>query len=44
MLKKLPLGITTFENIRDTKENYLYVDKTDLAYELIDSAKYYFLS
>ena len=43
-LKKLPLGVTTFENIRDKKENYLYVDKTDIAYNLIDSAKYYFLS
>jgi len=44
MLKKLPLGITTFTDIRDKKENFLYVDKTDIAYELISSAKYYFLS
>ena len=44
MLKKLPLGVTTFKDIRDKKENYLYVDKTDIAYSLIDSGKYYFLS
>ncbi len=43
-LKKLPLGITTFKDIRDKKENYLYVDKTEIAYNLIDRAKYYFLS
>ena len=44
MLKKLPLGVTTFADMRDKKENYLYVDKTDIAYNLIDSGKYYFLS
>ena len=43
-MKKLPLGITTFADIRDTAQNFLYVDKTDIAYQLIDSGKYYFLS
>lgn len=43
-MKKLPLSITTFEKIRDPKENYLYVDKTDTAYELITSSSYNFLS
>ena len=42
--KKLPKGIQTFRDIRDPKLNYVYVDKTDLAYEMIDNGKYYFLS
>jgi len=41
-LKKLPIGIQTFSNIR--KEDYLYIDKTDIAYNLINSYKYSFLS
>ena len=44
MLKKLPLGVTTFEKMRDKKENYLYVDKTEIAYNLINNGIYYFLS
>ncbi|ORU91121.1 MAG: hypothetical protein A6F72_01015 [Cycloclasticus sp. symbiont of Poecilosclerida sp. N] len=43
-MKKLPIGITTFAKIRDEQQNYLYVDKTDIAYKLITSAEYYFLS
>ena len=43
-MKKLPIGITTFADIRDKQENYLYVDKTSFACQLIDSGKYYFLS
>jgi hypothetical protein len=43
-MKKLPLAITTFADIRDKSENYLYVDKTDFAYRLINSARYFFLS
>jgi hypothetical protein len=43
-MKKLPLAITTFADIRDPEQNYLYVDKTDIAWQLIDSGKYYFLS
>ena len=42
--KKLPKGIQTFREIRDPKLNYVYVDKTDLAYDMIDNGKYYFLS
>jgi len=42
MLKKLPLGIQTFSEI--IKENYLYIDKTDIAYTLINNYKYSFLS
>jgi len=43
-MKKLPLGITTFSDIRDKAQNYLYVDKTEIAWQLIDRGKYYFLS
>jgi len=42
MLKKLPIGIQTFKTIRE--ENYLYIDKTKEAYELIDSYSYSFLA
>jgi hypothetical protein len=43
-MKNLPIGIQTFQKIRDKKENYLYIDKTDLALKLINSSGYYFLS
>ena len=43
MLKKLPIGIQTFSKIREG--NYLYIDKTKEALELIESAsEYFFLS
>lgn len=41
-MKKLPIGIQTFQDIRN--ENYVYVDKTDIALTLIESGRYYFLS
>ncbi|WP_375561453.1 AAA family ATPase [Bernardetia sp. OM2101] len=41
-MQKLPIGIQSFEKIRT--ENYLYVDKTEHIYSLLDSAGYYFLS
>ncbi|RLD60217.1 MAG: hypothetical protein DRI95_15920, partial [Bacteroidetes bacterium] len=43
-MKKLPLAITTFEKIRDKQQNYLYIDKTEIAYQLINRGEYYFLS
>jgi len=43
-MKNLPIGIQTFHQIRDKKENYVYIDKTDLALNLINRGKYYFLS
>ncbi len=43
-MKKLPLAITTFADIRDKAQNYLYVDKTEIAWQLIERGKYYFLS
>jgi len=42
MMKKLPIGIQTFEKI--INENYCYVDKTRIIYELINSGTYFFLS
>ncbi len=39
---KYPLGIQTFSEIRE--ENYLYLDKTALIYDLINCGKVYFLS
>jgi hypothetical protein len=41
-MKKLPIGIQTFSEI--INEDYLYIDKTGIAYSLIDTFKYVFLS
>ncbi|MEO1954236.1 MAG: AAA family ATPase, partial [Campylobacterales bacterium] len=41
-MKKLPIGIQTFEKI--IKGDYLYIDKTDLALEVIQNYQYSFLS
>lgn len=41
-LRKLPIGIQSFEFLRS--EGYLYVDKTDLIYQLVTMGKPYFLS
>ncbi len=41
-MKKLPIGIQTFSEI--INEDYLYIDKTGIAYSLIDRFKYVFLS
>ena len=41
-LKKLPIGIQTFSEIRTN--NYVYIDKTAIAYEMLESYKYVFLS
>lgn len=43
-MKKLPLGIQTFRDIRDLKENYVYIDKTAIAHQLVTEQKYAFLS
>jgi len=42
--KNLPIGIQTFEKIRAKDKNYLYIDKTKLALDLIENGSYYFLS
>ncbi len=41
-LKKLPVGVYTFEKI--VNENYLYIDKTEIALDLIENNEYVFLS
>lgn len=41
-MRKLPIGIQTFEEIR--KDNYLYVDKTAMIYQIVNIGKPYFLS
>jgi len=41
-MKDLPLGIQDFKKIR--KKDYLYVDKTEHLYKLIDQGEVYFLS
>ena len=40
--RKLPLGVQTFAQIRS--DNYYHVDKTSLAYLLINEGTHYFLS
>lgn len=39
---KYPIGIQNFEKIREG--GYLYIDKTDLIYDLVKNGVYYFLS
>ncbi|MBF0242247.1 MAG: AAA family ATPase, partial [Desulfamplus sp.] len=41
-MKKLPLGIQNFPEIRNG--NYVYIDKTPMAFDLAENGKYYFLS
>ncbi len=41
-MQKLPIGIQTFRDI--IEENYIYIDKTKMALDLIEKGKYYFLS
>ena len=42
MTRKYPVGIHTFERIR--KENYVYIDKTDLMWQMIKESPFVFLS
>ena len=39
---KYPIGIQSFDEIR--KGGYVYVDKTEYLFKLVDTGKYYFLS
>ena len=41
-LKRLPVGIQTYEEIVNL--NWLYVDKTEYVYKMINLSKYIFLS
>ena len=40
--RKYPVGIQTFERLR--KENYLYIDKTDLVWKMTKESPFVFLS
>jgi len=42
MVKKLPIGIQSFEKIRT--EGFYYVDKTPFIKKLVEGGSYYFLS
>lgn len=42
MAVKYPIGIQNFEKLR--KGNYIYIDKTELIYQLVTTGDYYFLS
>jgi hypothetical protein len=41
-MKKLPIGIQTFSKIRE--EDFVYIDKTPLVHQMVDSAGRFFLS
>jgi hypothetical protein len=41
-MKKLPIGIQTFSAIR--QDNYVYIDKTPLVHQMVNSAGRFFLS
>jgi hypothetical protein len=41
-MKNLPIGIQSFDDLR--RNNYLYVDKTEVIHRIISSGKVYFLS
>jgi len=42
MTRKYPIGLQSFREIREG--GFLYIDKTELIYDLVNSGKYYFLS
>ena len=42
MMKKLPLGLQSFRKIME--DGYVYADKTQYIYDLINDESYYFLS
>ncbi len=42
MLQRLPIGIQDFEKLRSN--NFLYIDKTEKIFDLLNGAGYYFLS
>ena len=42
VLRKLPIGIQSFKDLRE--KSFLYVDKTDYLFQLVNNGKVYFLS
>ena len=43
-MQLLPIGIQSFQNIRDKDYNYLYIDKTEKLLQLVKTKNSYFLS
>ena len=43
-LPRLPLGISDFAKLREAGENYLYVDKTRVLFDLLQASNYLFLA
>ncbi len=41
-MKKLSLGIQSFEKLR--KDDCVYIDKSEIAFNLVNQGTYYFLS
>ena len=42
MAKLYPIGIQNFKSLR--QDGYIYVDKTELIYQLVKAGRYYFIS
>src|SRR5690606_26439164 len=42
MLRKYPIGLQSFRKIRE--DGYIYIDKTEIIYQLVTTGVYYFLS
>ena len=42
MLRKYPIGLQSFREIR--QGGYIYIDKTEIIHQLVETGKYYFLS
>jgi len=42
MIRKYPIGLQSFREIR--QGGYVYIDKTEIIYQLVETGKYYFLS
>ena len=43
-MKTLPIGVQDFKVLRTSEEDYIYVDKSELLYNLVKGGRVYFLS
>ncbi|MDR3244324.1 MAG: AAA family ATPase, partial [Elusimicrobiota bacterium] len=43
-MQELPIGIQSFEDLRSSNNDYLYIDKTQFIHKMITTGKVYFLS
>ncbi len=43
-MDKLPIGVQDFKVLRTSEEDYIYVDKSELLYNLVKGGRVYFLS